>query len=201
VIARLGVSLGVGVGMTFALLWLMQLLISTGEKAVTDTEDFKFADFVRVEREETVERKERKPEKPPEPDTPPPDTPPPQMDDVDAGGVSVNMSGVSVDTGVNIGGIGGFEAVDGEYLPIVKVAPVYPRRAQQRGLSGYCILNFTVTKAGTVSNVKVEECSSSLFERASIRAAEKFKYKPRVVNGEPIDVPGVRHKISFEIEN
>jgi hypothetical protein len=29
---------------------------------------------------------------------------------------------------------------DGEYLPIVKVAPIYPRRAQTRGISGllYC---------------------------------------------------------------
>lgn len=186
--------------MTFALLWLMQILIATGEKAITENQEFKFADFVRVEREETVERKKPKPEKPPEPDKPPPDMPPPQVDNVDAAGASINMGRLRVDTGVNIGGIGGFEQVDGEYLPIVKVAPVYPRRAQQRGLSGYCIVVFTVTKAGTVADAQVEECSSSLFERASVQAALKFKYKPRVVNGEPIDVPGVRHKISFEIE-
>jgi protein TonB len=199
-IARLGVSLASGVVMTFALLWLMQYLIASGEKALTDTEDYKFADFVRIEREETVEQKKPKPKKPPEPDQPPPDIPPPQMDNLDTTGTAINIGSVSVGTGLNIG-IGGFDNVDGEYLPIVKVAPIYPRRAQQRGLSGFCIISFTVTKLGTVADPQVIECSSSLFERASVNAALKFKYKPRVVNGEPIDVPGVKHRISFEIED
>lgn len=200
-IQRLGISILSGIVMTFALLWLMQVLISTGKSALTDSKDFKFADFVRIEREETVEQKKVKPEKPPEPDQPPPDIPPPQVDNVDPNAASITIGAVKVDTGVNIGGIGGFENVDGEYLPIVKVAPIYPRRAQQRGLSGYCILSFTVTKLGTVADPQVVECTSSLFERASINAALKFKYKPRVVNGEPIDVPGVKHKITFEIED
>ncbi len=198
---RVGIALGSGVVMTFALLWLMQYLIASGEKALTDTEDFKFADFVRVEREETLEQKKPKPKKPPEPDQPPPDIPPPQIDNLDPNAGSISISAVSVNTGINIGGIGGFDNVDGEYLPIVKVAPIYPRRAQQRGLSGFCILSFTVTKLGTVTDAAVIECSSSLFERASVNAALKFKYKPRVVNGEPIDVPGVKHRISFEIED
>ena len=199
-IARLGISLGAGVAMTFALLWLMQYLIASGEKALTDTDDYKFADFVRVEREETIEQKKPKPKKPPEPDQPPPDIPPPQIDNLDPSGTAISIGSVNVNTGLNIG-IGGFDNVDGEYLPIVKVAPIYPRRAQQRGLSGFCILSFTVTKLGTVADPQVIECSSSLFERASVNAALKFKYKPRVVNGEPIDVPGVKHRISFEIED
>lgn len=198
---RLGIALGSGVVMTFALLWLMQYLIASGEKALTDTKDFKFADFVRVERDETLEQKKPKPKKPPEPDQPPPDIPPPQVDNLDPSAGSISISSVAVNTGISIGGIGGFDNVDGEYLPIVKVAPIYPRRAQQRGLSGFCILSFTVTKLGTVTDAAVIECSSSLFERASVNAALKFKYKPRVVNGEPIDVPGVKHRISFEIED
>jgi len=199
-IVRLGVSLGSGVAMTFALLWLMQYLIASGEKALTDSDEYKFADFVRVEREETVEQKKPKPKKPPEPDQPPPDIPPPQVDNLNPTGTAISIGSVSVGTGLDIG-IGGFDNVDGEYLPIVKVAPIYPRRAQQRGLSGFCIISFTVTKLGTVADAQVIECSSSLFERASVNAALKFKYKPRVVDGEPIDVPGVQHRISFEIED
>ena len=200
-LGRIGVALLSGVLMTFALLWLMQYLIATGEKAITDQQDFRFADFVRVDREETVEQKKPKPKKPPEPDKPPPDIPPPQVDNIDPSAGSINIAPVNVATGIAIGGIGGFDNVDGEYLPIVKVAPIYPRRAQQRGLSGYCVLTFTVTKLGTVQDVTVDECTSSLFERASVNAALKFKYKPRVVNGEAIDVPGVKHRISFEIED
>lgn len=199
--ARLGISLGAGVVMTFALLWLMQILIATGKDALSDTKDFKFVDFVRVDRPEELETKKPKPKKPPEPDQPPPDVPPPDLDNLDPSSASINISPVNPNVDINIGGLGGFDNVDGEYLPIVKVAPVYPRRAQSRGLGGYCILSFTVTKLGTVADPVVDECTSSLFERASINAALKFKYKPRVVNGEPIDVPGVKHKITFEIED
>ena len=199
--ARIGVSLVAGVVMTFGLLWLMQILIATGKDAISDDRKFEFVDFVRVERPESIEQKKPKPKKPPEPDQPPPDIPPPQVDNVDPASGGVNIAPVNISSDVNIGGIGGFENVDGEYLPIVKVAPIYPRRAQSRGLSGYCIVSFTVTKLGTVTDPKIIECSSSLFERASLRAVVKFKYKPRVVNGEPIDVPGVKHKITFEIED
>ena len=53
---------------------------------------------------------------------------------------------------------------------------------------------------GTTSGAKVVECTSSLFANASVKATAKFKYKPRVINGTPIDVPGVQHKITFELE-
>ena len=51
------------------------------------------------------------------------------MDDIDPNAGGIKIGAVSVDTGINLGGIGGFDNVDGEYLPIVKVAPIYPRRA------------------------------------------------------------------------
>ena len=82
----------------------------------------------------------------------------------------------------------------------MKVAPQYPSRAQSRGIEGWCIIEFTVTRNGTTANGKVVECTSSLFANASLKAAAKFKYKPRVINGTPIDVPGVQHKISYELE-
>ena len=118
--------------------------------------------------------------------------------------LTVSMETVSigaVDANVDVAaGIGGFNAGEGEYLPIVKVAPIYPNRALSRGIEGYCIIEFVVTRNGTTANGKVIECTSSLFANASLKAASKFKYKPRVINGTPIDVPGVQHKITFELE-
>ena len=200
-VARLGISLAAGVIVTFGLLWVMQILIATGEKALVDETDYKFVDFVRIRAQETLEQKKPKPKKPPEPDQPPPDQPPPDIDTADPLSQGITIGSVNVEQGLQIGGIGGFDNVDGEYLPIVKVAPIYPRRAQSRGVEGYCILSFTVTRTGTVADPSIIECSSSLFERASRNAVVKFKYKPRVVNGEPIDVPGVKHKITFQLED
>jgi protein TonB len=61
-------------------------------------------------------------------------------------------------------------------------------------------LVFTVTTAGTVRDPVVEFSTSSLFDRAAIRAVLKFKYKPRVVDGQPVDVPNVKTRIRFQLE-
>ncbi len=196
-IVRYAISVGIGAAVTFALLFLMQLLIATGRGALTEAASFRITDFVRVERNELIETKKQKPEKPPEPETPP-EMPTPSNTDSFDNSMAVSMSAPSLNANLSIGGVG-FGISDGEYLPIVKVAPVYPSRALSRGLEGYCILEFTVTRTGSVRDVITLECTSSLFERAATQAALKFKYKPRVIDGEPIDVPGVPHKISFEI--
>jgi len=178
----------------------MQILIATGKGAITSKYEGRFIDFVRIEKDETLDTKTLKPKKPPEPEQPPPDTPP-QLDEIDASVQTVNIGAVDTEVGVNVGGIGGFNAAEGEYLPIVKVAPIYPNRALTRGIEGHCIVVYTVTRNGTTKDPKVVECTSSLFANASVKASAKFKYKPRVINGQPIDVPGVMHKITFELEN
>ena len=75
------------------------------------------------------------------------------------------------------------------------------RGVLSRGLEGYVIVEFTVTGTGTVRDVTVVESTSSLFERAAVEAAKKFKYKPRVVDGRSIEVQGVRNKITFQLED
>ena len=198
-IARYATSIGIGTVVTFGLLFVMQLLIATGRGALTEASTFRVTDFVRVERNEIIETKKEKPEKPPEPETPPEMPSPSNAENFD-NSMAVSLSAPSIDAGISVGGIG-FGVSDGEYLPIVKVAPVYPSRALSRGLEGYVIVEFTVTTNGSVRDVSVVESTSTLFERAASEAALKFKYKPRVIDGQPVEVPGVRNKITFEIAN
>lgn len=199
-IARFGVAIAIGASVTFGLLFLMQLLIATGRGMDTDAQRYEIGDFVRVEREQRVERKQDKPEKPPEPEEQP-DMPNPQTNSsFDNSGLAVSMAAPTVSTNVNVGGLG-FGVSDGEYLPIVKVAPVYPARAASRGLEGYVIVEFTVTQTGSTKDIFVYESSSSLFERAAMDAAAKFKYKPRVIDGQPVEVAGVRNRITFVLED
>ena len=196
-IARYISAVAVGGGVTFGLLFIMQLLIATGEEAVTDAERFRMDEFVRVERNEVIETKKQKPEKPPEPEIPP-EMPEPQNSNQFDNSMAVSVSAPTTQVNLNVSGVG-FGVSDGEYLPIVKVAPVYPSRALSRGLEGYVIVEFTVTQAGATKDVFVVESTSSLFERAAVEAAYKFKYKPRVIDGVAVEVPGVRNKITFEI--
>jgi protein TonB len=186
---------------TFFLFLGMQALITGGEGATTEPAKGKVLDFVRLKKEETVQKKERKPEKPPTPKEPPPpmDAPAPQSDSLADTGNSFDFS-ASVDADVSLNGGLALDSSDGEYLPIVKVAPVYPRRALSRGIEGYVIVEFIVTKQGTVRDpVVIEAEPAELFDQAAKDAALKFKYKPRVVNGEAVEVAGVQNKISFQI--
>jgi len=185
---------------TLGLLFLMQGLIVTGESAITEVRAVAFVDFVRVRQAEEVRRKEQKPDKPqaPEPQPAAEVRPPPQNPDT---GIVVSMSrpDTRMAADIRIGAMGGFGMQDADYLPIVKVLPLYPRIALSQGLSGWVMLRFTITVSGSVTDIEVVESSHAVFERPAIRAAAKFKYKPRVINGNPVEVHGVLHKIVFEL--
>ncbi len=199
-IPRYAISLLSGVLVTFTLLWVMQILIATGKRAIVDEADINLGDFIRVKKEEVVRRDEDEPEKPPEIDEPPPDTPPQQTDDLDTS-QTLSIGGPSGKLSLGKLGGGRIGLGDGDYLPIVKVNPIYPRRAQTRGLEGQCLIEFTVDTTGAVKDAFAIECTSSLFQKASIKAALKFKYKPRVIDGVAEEVPGVQHIITFKLED
>ena len=199
-IGRYAFSVVVGVVVTLSLLFLMNILIVTGKQALTKPRDRAKLEFVRVRRNETLNVEDFTPEKPPKPPETPPETPPQEMDLIDPNAPTINIAAPTVTADTSIGGPGSMNIAEGDYLPIVRVAPVYPARALSRGLEGYVDLSFTVTTAGTTKDPVVIQSSSSLFERAAIRAVLKFKYKPRVVDGVPVDVPNVKTRITFKIE-
>ncbi|MES0875428.1 energy transducer TonB [Sinimarinibacterium thermocellulolyticum] len=189
----------VAVVVTFALYWLMAELVAAGREAMTEAPAGKIVDFVRVKRDQNLEVERPKPEKPDKPQEAPDAPPPPvQVEAPTAGAVHIGQ--MRVDSSLTSAGFR-LSASDGEYLPIVKVAPVYPARAQSRGIEGWVLLQFTVTETGSVKDPVVLEAEPpGIFEEAAKRAVLKFKYKPRVENGRPIEVPGVQHLITFEIE-
>jgi protein TonB len=191
-------GVGLGAVTTFLLFFLMQSLIQTEKSGFDDTIKGKLVDFVRVEEDVEVQTRTRKPPPPPPVEEPPPNAPTPQFES-SATSAGVDVSAVNVNVDLNVEGVGGFSS-DGEYLPIVKVAPVYPRRAQTRGIEGFVLLEFVVTAAGSVRDpVVIESSPPGIFDNAAIQAALKFKYKPKVVNGQAIDVAGVRNRIVFEL--
>ena len=198
---RYAFSIVIGVVVTMSLLFLMQVLIATGKQALTKPRDRAKLEFVRVKRNEALNTEDFTPEKPPKPPETPPETPPQDMDNIDPSAPTINVAPPSVSADTSIGGPGGMNIAEGDYLPIVRVAPVYPARALSRGLEGYVDMAFTVTTTGTVKDPVVMFSTSSLFERAATRAVLKFKYKPRVVDGVPVEVPNVKTRITFKIED
>ena len=212
-VVRVSLSVVLGVIVTLALFYLMQALIQGADSALTDDKIGNLVDFVRIKQDPDLQTKKRKPKKPPPPDEPPPDVPP-QNFNLNVDQAAFSMQGMNAGIVIQVGS-GGFGISVGEYLRIVKVQPQYPRRALSRGMTGWVIVEFTVTDKGTVRDpFVVENCGwiknvrnsgecfdnpNSVFNSAATKAALKFKYKPKVIDGNPVETSGVQNKITFEL--
>ena len=191
----------------FFLFLFMVALIYTGD-AGDIVKGRKITDVIMPDREIDTLLEELM-EPPEDPEVAPPDIAPPQMD-VEP----LAISAVSTKPQINFNSGSGTLFRDGEYIPLFKVQPVYPRRAQERGTEGYVILAFTITESGTIENPYIIEgkCRSankrdgdfrecSMFNSAAMRAASKLKYKPTVRDGRAVAVDDVPHKFTFELED
>ena len=183
---------------TVALVLLMHELINKQWEAPDEHDRIKFSDVRMPDRDIETQYDQEKPEKPDDPEDVP-DIPEPDFDAPDVSAEAVNIAAPTVDSTIDVS-FGNFKS-DGEYLPIVRVEPIYPTRAASRGIEGYVIMEFTVTSNGSVIDpVVVEAEPSSIFNSAAERAVLKWKYKPRVVDGVPVDVPGVRTMLTFKLD-
>lgn len=194
---RTAISILLAIVMVVALFLIMRTLID-GNFVNPEVDDRMVAELVRLPDDIELQNSTPKPDKAEDPEEPPPDM---EMEQLDVN-MDVDIENVAPRANINISiGTGTMAQGDGEYLPIVKVAPIYPRRAQNRGISGYCIVEYTVTTSGAIRDPRAVDCQpSGVFDKASVKASLKFKYKPRVVDGEPIEVAGVRNKFTYELE-
>ena len=87
-------------------------------------------------------------------------------------------------------------AADTDEQPLLRPAPAMPTRADR---SGHCMMAFDVNAEGTPYNISATRCSEMLFSRASVKAVGKWRYRPKVVDGQAVSRTGMRSKISFQL--
>lgn len=93
-----------------------------------------------------------------------------------------------------------FNVSDRDAQPMVRIPPTYPPRAAEQGLEGNCVMNFDVSPDGQPFNIRAISCTSSQFESTSIRAVERWKYQPKIVDGAPVARTGVQTTIEYQLE-
>lgn len=86
-----------------------------------------------------------------------------------------------------------------EHMPIT-APPKYPKAAYEAKISGKVVLLVDIAADGSVTHAEVEKATpAGVFEAATLEAAKKWKFDPRMENGEA--VPGrVRVPVSFELD-
>jgi len=132
-------------------------------------------------------------------DQPPP--PPPMVTDpsfrptmaVQMGAIP-DLRGADLDIGT------GFNP-DRDAQPLVRIPPQYPGQCSRMARPvENVVVEFDVTPDGSVINPRVINSTNSCFNRAAMRAAERWRYQPRVVDGVAQARLGVRTTFDFNLE-
>jgi len=205
---RIFIGLLLAILVNYGLFTLMKEMTTSDSSLYRDDNEMLVLDFVRLKQEETQPEtiKREIPKKPPPPEEPPPPTPTtaPKMTQPDVQQPQMDMP--KIDVPLNIAGqpyLGDFSAepapapsptpvqgpqMDDEVVPLVRIPPNYPRVAQRRGIEGVVTVVFTITRDGRVKDPEVVSASpENVFDNAAKTAILKWKFKPKVVDGEPVE--------------
>ncbi|EAR59508.1 energy transducer TonB [Neptuniibacter caesariensis] len=94
-------------------------------------------------------------------------------------------------------------AFDANPTALTQVPPSYPQRALRRKLEGSVMVEFLVTEAGTVKPGSIKVVKSTppgVFDKAVIRAIQRWRFKTRTVDGKPVPFKA-RQELEFKLEN
>ena len=191
---------------TVSLYLLMHHLVNQAADDRNKDDDLPSIDFTKVKLEDDIREKSRRiPKKPPPPKEPPP---PPKLNVAQQEQVVNNMPMANIpNLDLGMGGDGPYMGqlgqvdmgAEGGVIPIVRIAPQYPRKALMANIEGWVKIQFTITPGGTVSNPTVVDSKPRrIFDREAIRAILKFKFKPKVVNGQQVEQIATQ-TIEFEL--
>ena len=89
--------------------------------------------------------------------------------------VAVAKGPMHVSSGVMVGRI------------IEKTMPAYPPIAKVTGVQGTVILQATISKSGTIENLRVVS-GPAMLQQAAMDAVRTWRYRPYLLNGEPVEV-------------
>jgi protein TonB len=195
-ITRFSSAIGLGAIATFVLLFLMQTLIVLQPGAYSEPRPRSTLKFVRVRKSEAVRTREiPRPDESLKKAEPLPPRPAAEYgDDLAVVGAIAPPPPPSGSRSVTA-----LRMTDGPLVAIVRVQPVYPAVAESRGLEGWALVQFDVLPDGRVANAYIVDSSSHLFEKAALSAAYRFRFKPRVVDGEPVTTTGIQNLFRFEM--
>ena len=70
---------------------------------------------------------------------------------------------------------------------IHKVQPVYPSIARMARIEGKVLLQAVISKEGTIENLRVVS-GPPMLARAAIDAVSRWRYRPYLLNREPVEV-------------
>ena len=72
-------------------------------------------------------------------------------------------------------------------LLLQKTVPLYPPIAKAARVSGTVVLQATISKTGTIENLRVIS-GPAMLQQSAMDAVKSWRYRPYLLNGEPVEV-------------
>lgn len=190
---RVFISLASGLCIALAAFWFMQWLVEPAQQNINADVSFASVDFIRNLRDTSSDNKDRQQKEPEPPKQPPVPSAPQVMENAPANNSTpLNMpalnSALASFKGQGMGSmLSGYGVGDSDVMPLVQIDPVYPPQALARKLEGIVVLRMQINESGNVDDVEVIKAEpKGVFEREAIRAAYRYKFKPKLADGKPV---------------
>lgn len=170
----------------------MQWMITPAQQTLERDDTVASVDFIRALKDSSSDRKQRDLSEPPKPKSPPTPKSPKVQQSLQQN-IALDMPNISPDFSSFKGAgprniLSGYGFGDSDVIALVQPKPRYPAQALSRKLEGWVLVRFNITKEGTVESVEVVDSNpKGVFEREAVRAAWRYKFKPKLVNGEPVE--------------
>ena len=183
---------------TSGMFWVLWTLVGAAFD-VSDRAEATRIEFSRMRRDtEVVTKRDQKIER----ERPPPTPETPRMA-FSASGIDNNVASLTpiVDARGAMSRMTMSAGSDRDVIPLVRINPDYPPRAQTRGIEGYVIVQFTITATGTVKDaIVVEAQPRGMFDDAALKAIARWRYNPKVEAGVAVERVGIRTRLTFQLE-
>ena len=181
----------------FSIFLLMQYLITTDIFSKKNNDDVSYLEFIRINSDDSLLERDRKIPERPKPDKRPP--PPPDIDlqqdmklmrpDLD---IELPNFAVPVDFGgAFLGDMSDLQGTSSALIPMVKVQPQCPIQAIQGGIDGTVQIYLVVGPNGRVKLARIVRATNgTLFNKEATKAIRRWQFKPKVINGIPVEQAG-----------
>ena len=93
-------------------------------------------------------------------------------------------------------GVGELAINDRDAQPLVRIPGQMPPGADK---SGHCTVRFDVDPSGKPFNIRTTFCTQSVFKRPTVRSVERWKFQPKIQDGQAVSRTGVENRVTYKL--
>ena len=197
---------------TFLLYWMLYQTIIVSSTKKLDNTSYGNINFTRILKEDEIDKKQRLKKELPKPK--PVKTPPKISANVPKHDVKMQQQKLDIDIPlvklpVNLNQNSFLKgavltqnfAKNSEATPMLRIPPIYPRRAKMLKKEGFVKLKLFISPEGTVKKAQILESKpKKLFDKAALQSVYGWKFKPKYINGKAMEQIATQ-TLEFKLRN